>query len=91
MTTNSRTENGDLDVIAKDIAALKSDIGKLMEHMKDGAAETVSSNAQRLYGTLAAEGERSTEAIIRHVEEKPLASLLIAFAVGFVGGQILRR
>jgi ElaB/YqjD/DUF883 family membrane-anchored ribosome-binding protein len=91
MTTNSRSETGDLDVIVKDIAALKSDIGKLMQHVKDGATETVTSNTQRLYGSLAAEGERSAGAIIRHVEEKPLASLLIAFAVGFVGGQILRR
>lgn len=91
MTTNSRSENGDLDVIVKDIAALKGDIGKLMQHVKDGAADTVTSGTQRLYGSLAAEGERSAEVLARQVEERPLASLMIAFAVGFVGGQILKR
>jgi ElaB/YqjD/DUF883 family membrane-anchored ribosome-binding protein len=91
MSNSTKSESNDLDVIVKDVAALKSDISKLMGHVKDGAAETVSHETRRLYDSLTAEGERSAAALARQVEDRPFASLLIAFAVGFVGGQILRR
>lgn len=91
MSMSTKNDSNDLDLVVKDIAALKSDIGKLMEHVKNGAADTISNGTHRLYETLAAEGERSAAALSRQVEDRPLASLLIAFAVGFVGGQILRH
>ena len=91
MSSSTKSEANDLDVIVKDVAALKSDIGKLMGHVKDGATETVSKETRRLYDSLADEGERSAAALARHVEDRPFASLLIAFAVGFVGAQLLRR
>ena len=84
-------EDIDLDSIVKDVAALKTDIGKLMEHVKDDAAATVNGHAGRIYGSLAAEGERSAATIARKVEERPFASLLIAFAVGFIGSRMLAR
>ncbi len=92
MSNNSRAaEAADFDTVVKDIAALKHDIGRLMEQAKTDAARTVSTETSRLYGALANEGERSVEAIARQVEERPLASLLVAFAVGFVGGNLLKR
>jgi hypothetical protein len=87
----SDDEGVDIDAIMKDVAALKTDIGKLMEHVKDSAAETVTGPARRIYGSLAAEGERSVATIAQQVEERPLASLLIAFAVGFIGSRMLAR
>jgi hypothetical protein len=62
-----------------------------MEHVKDDAAKTVNGHARRIYGSLAAEGERSVAALAQQVEERPFASLLIAFAVGFVGSRMLTR
>ena len=47
--------------------------------------------AKRLYGKLASQGSESLDAITHHVEEKPLASLLIAFGVGFIAARILSR
>jgi ElaB/YqjD/DUF883 family membrane-anchored ribosome-binding protein len=84
-------ESHDLDKVVDDIAALRKDFAKLMEHVTNGAADKVSGQAHRLYGTLAAEGERSAALIARQVEERPLASLSIAFAIGFLGSRLLLR
>jgi ElaB/YqjD/DUF883 family membrane-anchored ribosome-binding protein len=81
----------DLNRIASDLQALKEDLARLMEHLKTGATETVSGEASRLYETLTTEGQRQAAALAHSVEEKPLASVLIAFAIGFVGGRILLR
>ena len=83
--------DGDLTRIAGDIQALKEDLARLMAHLKTGATETVSGEASRLYETLTTEGQRQAAALAHSVEEKPLASVLIAFAIGFVGGRILLR
>ena len=45
----------------------------------------------RIYGNLADRGERSAKAIGRQVAERPAISLLIAFAVGFIGSRFLSR
>ena len=81
----------DLTQIVNDIQALKADLARLVEHLKTGATETVSNEASRLYETITAEGQRQAAALAHTVEEKPLASVLIAFAVGFIGGRILLR
>ena len=83
--------DSDLNRIAGDIQALKEDLARLMEHLKTGATETVSGEASRLYETLTTEGQRQAAALAHSVEEKPLVSVLIAFAIGFVGGRILLR
>jgi hypothetical protein len=40
---------------------------------------------------LAAQGERSMKALTRQVEEQPVMSLLLAFALGFAGSRWLSR
>jgi hypothetical protein len=40
---------------------------------------------------LAAQGERSMKALGRQVEEQPIMSLLLAFALGFAGSRWLSR
>ena len=90
MASDNDAEN-DLTRIASDIQALKEDLARLVDHLKTGATETVSSEASRLYETLTTEGQRQAAALAHSVEEKPLASVLIAFAIGFVGGRILMR
>jgi ElaB/YqjD/DUF883 family membrane-anchored ribosome-binding protein len=87
----SDSEDVDLDAVMKDVAALKTAVGTLMEHVKDNAADAVNGHARHIYGVLAAEGERSVATIAQRVEERPFASLLIAFAVGFLGSRILAR
>ncbi|HEY3916591.1 MAG TPA: PE domain-containing protein [Stellaceae bacterium] len=91
MASDTANADNDLEKIVDDIQALKKDLARLMEHVKSGASDTVSEEASRLYGTIASEGQRQAAALAQAVEEKPLASLLIAFAVGFVSSRILLR
>lgn len=90
MASDSSAEN-DLTRIARDIQALKDALAQLVEHLKSRVTETVSSEASRAYETITTEGQRHAAALAHRVEEKPLASVLIAFAIGFVGGRILLR
>src|SRR4051794_6348004 len=88
----------DLNAITTDLASLKHDLAELMRHMKLGPAEgtraaalgaieLLGDEASRVYDNLAAQGERSAKAISRQVEEQPVMSLLLAFAVGLLGGR----
>jgi hypothetical protein len=91
MSIKLAEENADLGTITNDIDLLKKDIARLMEKMKNDATQTVSAEAQRLYGVASAEGERTVAAIAQHVEERPIASLLIAFAAGYLTSRIIAR
>ena len=91
MASDTNGAESDLNRIARDIQALKADLARLMEHVRSGATETVSGEASRLYETITSEGQRQAAALAQSVEEKPLASVLIAFAIGFVSGRLLMR
>jgi ElaB/YqjD/DUF883 family membrane-anchored ribosome-binding protein len=98
----SGKNTSDLDAIGDDVALLKRDLSRLMEHVKNGtydvakgstqdAVERLSDEAERLYRALSRKGERSIKAVGRQVEEQPLTSLLIAFGVGLISGRLLAR
>jgi ElaB/YqjD/DUF883 family membrane-anchored ribosome-binding protein len=92
-------EKTELDAIADEVATLKRDLAALMTHMRgDGiagaarqATAQLGEEAREFYDRLAAEGERTAQAISRHVDEQPLASVLLAFAAGFLAGRVLAR
>jgi ElaB/YqjD/DUF883 family membrane-anchored ribosome-binding protein len=79
--SNSEAESSpDLQTVMNDVSALKGDLAALVRNMKSD-----------VYDNLAATGERSVKAIGSQVEKRPILSLLIAFAVGFVGSRLLSR
>jgi hypothetical protein len=91
-----------IDAIMSDLASLRRDFVTLTDHLKTGAingatgaardaAGQIGDEAKRMYGRLAEQGERSRSAIVRQVEERPIACLLTAFALGFVGSRLLLR
>ena len=100
---NPETDTGvDFDAIIRDVAALRQDFADLMSQMKSGALKGANDTAENLLGQLgdkanhlydnvSAQGQRSVKAIGRHVEERPIVSLLIAFGVGFVASRLLSR
>ena len=90
----------DFDAVVDDLAALRRDVAALMSQMKSGAVQGASDTADnmlgqladranRLYDSVAAQGERSATAIGRQIGEQPVMSLLIAFGVGFVASRML--
>jgi ElaB/YqjD/DUF883 family membrane-anchored ribosome-binding protein len=86
----SEESGDDIDKIREDLATLRSDLAEFVKGMKAGTSDRVTKEAYRIYDKLMADGEQSTEAIAREVKERPLASLGIALAIGFVCGRILR-
>jgi ElaB/YqjD/DUF883 family membrane-anchored ribosome-binding protein len=92
-TNESKTKAAAEDVadevtrLREDLAALKSDLVRLVKNMRGEASE----EAQQLYTKLAKESERSAQAVMHEIEERPLTALLIAFAIGFIGGRFLSR
>jgi hypothetical protein len=95
---DSARMNTDFEAITHDIATLKRDVAALVEHVKNGAvssatgaAAQLKDGAQDIYGRLAAEGLDSAKALSRHVEEQPMTSILVAFALGFLGSRLLAR
>jgi hypothetical protein len=94
----AETAKTDIEAIGDDIASLKRDLAALAEHVKrgavssaTGAAAQLSSEAAEIYDRLASEGANSARALSRQVEAQPLTSLLIAFALGFIGSRLLPR
>ena len=81
----------DFDSVKTDIVSLRDDLRSLAGHLKTGAVNGVSGEANRLYERLAEQGGRSVGAVSRRIEEQPMLSILLAFAAGFVGGRLLRR
>jgi ElaB/YqjD/DUF883 family membrane-anchored ribosome-binding protein len=86
------------DDIANDIAAVRRDVGNLVEHLKAGASEAAQTAAAQLdegarkaCNTLASEAGRPVKAFGRQVEAQPLMSVLIAAGVGYIGGRLLSR
>lgn len=101
MTTTAKakdTDGPDLEAIAADMTALKRDFEKLAGTLRKsgngamrGAAEAIQDETAHLYEKAQAQGERSVQAIRTQVEERPITSLLIAFAIGFIGSRLLPR
>lgn len=94
----SSTNEPDIAALQSDIAALKRDVTSLVEHLKSGAttgahnaADYLDDSAKKLYHDVAAEGQRTAKALGKQIEDYPLAALLIALGIGYIGGRFLSR
>jgi ElaB/YqjD/DUF883 family membrane-anchored ribosome-binding protein len=102
MTTASKTgaepDAADIAAILRDIASLKADFAALAEDVKKAAVSParriigqIEDEASRLGENLAVQRDRAREALSQQVEEQPFTSLLVAFAIGLIGGRLLLR
>lgn len=98
-TTKTKSETPpDFETIVDDLATLKRDFAALLSEMKSGAKEgaeealgKLGTRASDLYDSVTSQSERSIKAIERRVEERPIASVLIAFGIGFIASRLLSR
>jgi ElaB/YqjD/DUF883 family membrane-anchored ribosome-binding protein len=90
-TSPSEASSADIEKIKEDLETLRSDLTEFVKSMRTGATDRVSKEASRVYDRLMAEGEHSLDSVSSEVRERPLASLGIALAVGFICGRVLSR
>lgn len=87
----NKVDLSDFETLKEEIETLRSDFAQLARHAGNGALDSLSEKGQQLYGRVHDGGERVVRAASHEIEERPLTSVLIAFAVGFVGGRLLAR
>ncbi len=90
-TIKSKAETVDLETLKEELEVLRKNVSTIARHMGNGAAKKISDNGSDLYEALHDQGERAVRAASHEIEERPLTSVLLAFAVGFVGGKFLSR
>jgi hypothetical protein len=92
----------DMAVLASDIAVLKRDFATLLRHMETGAFEgtrglafnaigQIGGEAIQLYDSVVRDAEARAQALRRRVEERPLGSLVVVGAVGFLVARLFCR
>lgn len=96
--TASMNADSDLELSREDLEAVKRDVASLIEHMKGVATNSVQNVAcqveQRVRSLrlqAGAEGERSANALILFVQNRPFVALTIAIGAGYIGARVLRR
>ncbi len=96
--SGSNSSSSDIEQLKQDLTALKADVASLVGHLTAGATAGVESavnqideGAQTLYRSVSAEGCKAMKAVSNQVEQQPLAALLIALGVGYIGGRFLSR
>jgi ElaB/YqjD/DUF883 family membrane-anchored ribosome-binding protein len=94
----------ELTAIKADLAALRQDMATLASHLRSSAvnageqvaagarsrAETLGAEARTAYDDIAAQGERSAKTLLHTVEQQPMMSLMVVFALGFLGSRLVR-
>lgn len=95
---DTKAMDKEMDQVKTDIADLREDMATLLRTMKEVGMAEGQELYDRAYERSRRAGERVREragetyaAIGREVEERPLTSVLTAFATGFVVGMILDR
>ena len=88
----------DLDSLKSDIDTLRKDLGAVLERIKGTAANRAETEIQalqkhinRIADDVQTSGREGIRALEERVEERPLISLAVAFAVGLVLGRLFDR
>ena len=97
-TRIERDLKSDINVIKSDVDTLRKDLAAALDRLKGTAASRAESEIQalqkrinRIADELQTGGRESLRAVEERIEERPLVSLAIAFAVGLVLGRLFDR
>ena len=92
MASNSASEN--IDQIKKDFDALRSDVLKLTESIKDTTGKKVQAGAEQAKDSASQVRQSADEAVGKlgkEIENKPFSSVLAALGIGYLIGLLLHR
>ncbi len=96
MTT--RNVEGEFDTLKDDLGKLRADVSNLSSALKDVTSDTVREQVEIIRAridSIAADakmqGRASLDDLTGRIEERPLASVLIAFGVGVLIGKLFDR
>jgi ElaB/YqjD/DUF883 family membrane-anchored ribosome-binding protein len=94
----ARNVEGEFDTVKDDLAKLRDDIANLSNALKDVTSDAVNdqialirTRIDGITGEAKQHGRATLDELTARIEERPLASVLIAFGVGLVAGRLLDR
>ncbi|MDX1540722.1 MAG: hypothetical protein R3349_04905 [Geminicoccaceae bacterium] len=97
-TKAERDLRQDLDTLKNDLDVLKKDISTIAQSLKGAATnraeqelDQVRQRVSRLAGDLQSQGKEQLRSFEAQIEERPLASLALAFAIGLIFGKMFDR
>lgn len=97
-TKAERDLRADIDTLKTDLEVLKRDIGQIAQSLKGSATaraeqelDGVRKRASRLADDLQSQGREQLRSFEAQIEERPLASLALAFAIGLIFGKMFDR
>ena len=88
-SARNKVDPPDIDTIREELESLRKTVSALTREAGNGAIDKAAGRGHRLYTRVHDGGERVARAASDEIEEHPLTSVLIAFAIGFVGGRLL--
>lgn len=97
-TKAERDLRQDLDTLKSDLDVLKKDLSTIVQSLKGTATsraeqelDQVRQRVGRLAGDLQSQGKEQLRSFEAQIEERPLASLALAFAIGLIFGKMFDR
>lgn len=88
----------DVDALRADLDVLRGDLGRLVDTLKtrtgsraEAEIDALRKRIERLAGDLQSSGRESARRVEEQIEERPFASLAIAFAAGLILGRMFER
>jgi ElaB/YqjD/DUF883 family membrane-anchored ribosome-binding protein len=98
MQMTTRNVEGEFDTLKDDLGKLRADVSNLSSALKDVTSDTVREQVEIIRAridSIAADakmqGRASLDDLTGRIEERPLASVLIAFGVGVLIGKLFDR
>ena len=88
----------DVAALRADVEALRSDLGQILATLKaktgnraDAELDALRRRLERLAGEVQSSGRETARRVEEQIEERPFASIAMAFAVGLMLGRLFDR
>lgn len=80
-----------LDKLTKDVSAIGASLADEVKTRAGRTADSVREGARNAAGEIGAKGKQTVDTVENTVRERPLQSVMVAFGVGLLLAQLVRR